>query len=116
MADAVMEKVRKAPVRRSVEERRAELIRVRDMHKYHITEIESKLAALNGAVTNEKVLQTTQKWLEAMSVPALHAQAQRVGIDGPEHFDDLDELIQLVLVKMGVTQNSAEDKEVDTAR
>lgn len=91
---------RKSQVRRSVEERKAALMKAKDSHLRHIKTIENKLAALNGKVTLDTVYTNTKKWLESLSTPDLKAHATRVGINHPEDYEDLDMLIESVLSAM----------------
>ncbi len=95
------EKTRKSPVRRSLEERRAELVKAITFHEGHIQLAKEKLAQLSGVVSVDKVTETTRKWLESLTTVQLRAHAQRVGIKGPENYEDLDDLIHDCLVQAG---------------
>jgi|ERR1044071_3922410 hypothetical protein len=85
---------------------RAEWQRMVEYHERMVKQYREKLARAPGAVSTQRTLATSKRWLEGMTVPQLHAQAQRVGIEGPEHYDDLDELITAVLRAMGLLEDA----------
>lgn len=92
-------KARKAPVRRSVDERRTALLSAKNAHMKHIKTIDNKLAQLDGKVTTASMRDVMQKWLEGMTSPDLKKHAHGLGIDDPELFDDLDILTEAILNK-----------------
>lgn len=92
-------KARKAPVRRSIDERRTALLYARDVHLKHIKAIDNKLAQLDGKVTTASLRDTMQQWLEGLSTPALRDHAENLGIHHPAQYDDLDVLIEAILNK-----------------
>ena len=83
---------------------RANWQRMYEFHSRLAKGFKEKLERKPGAVSTNAAERTARKWLDGMNTIQLRVQAERVGITTPEQYDDLDELVLEILVRMGLVE------------
>ena len=83
---------------------RANWQRMYEFHSRLAKEFKEKLERKPGTVSTSAAAKTTKKWLDGMNTIQLRLQAERVGIEEPEQYEELDELVLEILVRMGLVE------------